>query len=226
MPGSPTQPLLYGFSPTQTAYSNASGPTAAAAVPSAPGPRTHTSSGSRSDPRRDSLQTGTGTLVTSNPDSGSGGQRRYPPEKVPGGPPVASGSGAGGRSEAVDEGLLVDRIALRLADMLTERVGHAPPGAGEMEMGVLPPYDPEDRSAEGHQAGPGPSSSAAQPPHATPSPQAPSPLSPQPNPSAPHHLASSPPSSMTRFGPRPRPSSSGPNRTSSISISPPNSGIP
>lgn len=213
------------------------------------GPKTHTSSGSSAEQRRSGL-TGS-TLVASNPDAGRGeknpamfameplGGRRYdgssgassvPPVGGVGGPgmpqPPRPTSGPG----PVDDAQLVDRIAHRLADIMTERVGvagdEAPPSyvGADGEFYASPP--PPSAAAPGRETSPasaGVTPSSYRPPQST-SPNPP-PISPQYVQSPPSATSASgipqlqpptPPANSTsfgaagagRFGPRPRPSGS------------------
>lgn len=262
-PGSPSfaaataQPLLQSYSPSRTAHMS---------LPAGPsGPRTHSSSGSGGggDPRqRESQLTGPSTtLVATNPDSntiaGRAGEKAamagvyamgpLAPTNSRGREPIQAGSPMGSGDPH-----MVDRIAQRLADIMSERVGvaggQAPPDYEGLGLGPGPAagasssagYSPTtsypppplpssnlSSSPPGHS--PPPLAAPSSPPRPTRSSTRPlSPIHPPSQPTSPPRP--SPPAiegssgNMTRFGPRPRPSSSrqAGSREKPQSRSPPN----
>ncbi|KAG9039310.1 hypothetical protein FS837_001022 [Tulasnella sp. UAMH 9824] len=197
------------------------------------GPRTHTSSGSGD--RRGSGLTGS-TLVASNPDPGRGEKNpaMFAMGPISGrhdtpGPAGPAGPAQPGRptSGPIDETQLVDRIAHRLADIMTERVGvagsEAPPSyvGDDGEYFGPPPQPPSAAPQDTASPSPAPAGNSTYPPQTATSPRPPT--SPQyvqspPSATTPGQLQPpTPPAGTTsfgaaagagRFGPRPRPSGS------------------
>ncbi|KAG8960095.1 hypothetical protein FRC00_000873, partial [Tulasnella sp. 408] len=195
------------------------------------GPRTHTSSGSGD--RRGSGLTGS-TLVASNPDPGRGEKNpgMFAMGPIPGrhdtpGPSGPAGPAQPGRptSGPIDETQLVDRIAHRLADIMTERVGvagsDAPPSyvGDDGEYFGAPPQPPSTAAQDSASPSPAAAGNSTYPPQLATSPRPPT--SPQyvqspPSATTPGQLQPpTPPAGTTsfgagagagRFGPRPRPS--------------------
>ncbi|KAG8916121.1 hypothetical protein FRC01_003362 [Tulasnella sp. 417] len=193
------------------------------------GPRTHTSSGSGGD-RRGSGTTGS-TLVASNPDPGRGEknpamfamepiQRRHD-----GAGPAGVSQPGRPTSGPVDEAQLVDRIAHRLADIMTERVGvagnEAPPSYGPEDEQLFgsPPPPPPATAQDTTSPSPAAAGSSSYPPQSAASPRPPtSPQYVQSPATTPGQVQPpTPPAGSTsfgagagagRFGPRPRPSGS------------------
>lgn len=198
------------------------------------GPRTHTSSGSGGD-RRGSGLTGS-TLVASNPDAGRGEKNpaMFAMGPIPGRHDAPGPAGPGMPQPArptsgpIDETQLVDRIAHRLADIMTERVGvnDAPPGyvGGDDELFGPPPPPPPATAQDTTSPSPAAAAttgSSSYPPQSATSPRPPT--SPQyvqspPSATTPGQLQPpTPPAGSTsfgagagagRFGPRPRPAGS------------------
>lgn len=189
------------------------------------------------------------TLVASNPDAGRGEKN---PAMFAMGPiggrhdgPGPAGVVSPGTAQPrptsgpVDETQLVDRIAHRLADIMTERVGvgsDAPPSyVGEDgEFYASPPPPPPQAAAQ--ETSPSPAGSSSYPPSRSATSTTKPPTSPQYVQSPPSASASgpqlqppTPPASSTsfgasaagRFGPRPRPAGSVSGRPGEYGAQPP-----